>query len=182
MAKRRDDGLREWPADKVERWPLDRIVPYERNPRTHPEEQIALLARLMREHGVDQPIVVDEEGVIIKGHGRLMAARLAAFETFPVVVKRGLTEEQKRADRIADNQVALLSGWDVPLLKEELVDLRGAGFEMPLLAFSDAQLAKNLAWGEPPADFGEIGEDIETEHRCPKCGYRWSGQAGEADG
>ncbi len=139
-----------WPADVVERWALVDIKPYPNNARTHSDEQIALLARLMTEHGVDQPIVVDENGVILKGHGRLKAAALAGFETFPVVVKRGLTEEQKRADRIADNQVALLAGWDMPLLKLELGGLLSAGFDMPLLGFDTAELRQFTASDDGP--------------------------------
>jgi len=128
------------PAEKVEVWKLDDIVPYERNPRTHPEHQIELLARLMVEHGVDQPIVVDEDGIIIKGHGRLLAAKLAGMSMFPVVVKRGLNENQKRADRLADNQVALLAGWDPELVRFELGELQQAGFDMPLIGFDREEL------------------------------------------
>jgi DNA modification methylase len=129
------------PAETVKVWPLDEILPYERNPRTHPDHQIELLARLMKEHGVDQPIVVDEHGIIIKGHGRLMAAKLAGMSTFPVVVKRGLSEDQKRAERIADNQVALLAGWNLDMIKLELGELTLAGYDMPLLGFDEAALA-----------------------------------------
>lgn len=133
---------RKEPAETVKVWPLDEIVPYERNPRTHPDAQIEMLARLMQEHGVDQPIVVDEAGVIIKGHGRLRAARLAGMSTFPVVVKNGLTEDQKRAERISDNQVSLLAGWDHGLMKLEMNDLSLAGYEMSLLGFDSTEMAQ----------------------------------------
>lgn len=164
------------PAEKVEVWALDDIVPYERNPRTHPDAQIELLARLMKEHGVDQPIVVDEHGTIIKGHGRLMAARLAEMWTFPVVVKRGLTEDQKRAERIADNQIALLAGWDKELIRLELGELKLAGYQLPLLGFEDMQLVAFMAAGpSAPGEFPAFDENVETEHCCPRCGFAWSG-------
>lgn len=128
------------PAEMVTSLPLDQIHPYERNPRTHSQAQVELLARLMIANGVDQPIVVDEHGVIIKGHGRLMAAKVAGMSTFPVVVKRGLSEEQKRAERIADNQVSLLAGWDQELIRIEVGELKLAGWDMSLLGFEDGQL------------------------------------------
>ena len=99
----------------------------------------------MLKHGIDQPIVVDEDGVIIKGHGRRLAALDAGFDEFPVVVHRGLSEDEKRSVRIADNQVALLSGWNVELLASELGQLNAAGFDMTLVGFSNAQLATYLA-------------------------------------
>jgi ParB-like chromosome segregation protein Spo0J len=82
--------LNRQPAERVATWSLDRIKPYERNARTHSEHQIELLSNLMTRYGVDQPIVVDENGVILKGHGRRLAALKAGFKTYPVVVMRGL--------------------------------------------------------------------------------------------
>jgi DNA modification methylase len=129
------------PADQVETRTLAAIVPYPQNARTHSDEQIELLANLMLRYGVDQPIVVDEAGVILKGHGRRLAAIKAGFETFPVVVQRGLSDDAKRALRIADNQVALLAGWDLQLMQLELGELKLHGFDLPLLGFGDAELA-----------------------------------------
>jgi DNA modification methylase len=132
MAKQPDA---QWPTTKKDWWPLNKIKPYEKNPRTHPKDQIALLATMMKKFGVDQPIVVDEKGVIIKGHGRLQAAYEAGFTSFPVVVHRGLSAANKQAMRIADNQVALLSGWDDNLLRTEMTTLSSAGFDMALTGF-----------------------------------------------
>ena len=130
------------PAERIEMRPIAKIIPYDRNPRTHGEEQIKLLASLMKKYGVDQPIVVDEKGIILKGHGRRMAAIRAGLEYYPVVIQRGLKENDKRALRIADNQVALLSGWDDELIKMEVGELKLGGYDMPLLGFSDAQLTR----------------------------------------
>jgi hypothetical protein len=164
------------PASRVEVWPLSRIEPYPNNPRTHPPAQVALLAELIKRRGVDQPIVVDEDGVILKGHGRRMAAMLAGLDDFPVVVRRGLSEVEKSAMRIEDNQVALLSGWDRELIREEMTMLKLAGYEMPLLGFGEGQLVAFTTLPGPPGEFGEYGEDIETTWECPRCHYKWSGK------
>lgn len=125
---------------KDELWPLERIKPYPNNPRTHPDEQIKLLAELMKNYGPDQRIVVDEAGVIIKGHGRLEAAILAELEQYPVTIRTGLTKNQKDEMRIADNQVALLSNWNMPLLRAEASRLKMAGSDLRLLCFDQITL------------------------------------------
>lgn len=147
----------DWPAMKAETWPLDRIKPYDKNPRTHPDEQIETLARLMKEYGVDQPIVVDEDGIIIKGHGRLLAAQRAGFKEFPVVKHIGLSDQEKRALRIVDNQVALLSGWDEEFLRFEVNDLIKRKFDVQLLGFPPEELQSIMSgW--------DTGSDILSRH------------------
>lgn len=133
-------AVTEWPANRVEMWPLDKIIPYPQNPRTHPPAQISLLASLMKKRGVDQPIVVDEQGVILKGHGRRLAAIEAGFAEFPVAVHRGLSDTEKRAMRIEDNQLALLSGWDEELLRIEIGELQLESYDLPLLGFTPGAL------------------------------------------
>jgi len=120
--------------------PLGEILPYEQNPRIHPDKQIKLLARLMKKYGIDQPIVVDEKNVILKGHGRRLAAIEAKFKEFPVVKHVGLSNKDKQAIRIADNQSNLLSNWDDDLLRTELGALKMDGFDLELLGFDDGQL------------------------------------------
>lgn len=165
-----------WTGAKL--WPLGKIKPYDDNPRTHPPAQIELLARLFDQFGPDQPIVVDEGGVILKGHGRLLAARAAGMKVFPVVQRRGLSADDKSALRISDNQVALLSGWDRGLLRQELVQLKAHDYSLADLGFGDVQLVEFMAGGPAaPGEFQSFGEDIPTEHECPKCFYRWSGQS-----
>lgn len=171
----------DWPASHPETWPLRRITPYPNNARTHPAAQVTLLAELLKKQGVDQPIVVDEDGVILKGHGRRLAAVVAGFEVFPVVVRRGLSEPEKTAMRIQDNQVALLSGWDRELIRNEMAHLKAAGFEMPLLGFGDGELVAFMTTPGPPDEFPEYGDGIETHYKCPKCGYRWSGKPGDGE-
>lgn len=110
----------------------------------------------MLKWGIDQPIVVDEKGVILKGHGRRLAAFRAGITKVPVVVMRGLSDDDKRGLRIADNQVALLSGWEPELIKFEITELQSHGFEVPLLGFSEKELMKFTSDGggpQPAADF-----------------------------
>jgi DNA modification methylase len=130
----------EWPANKPVMTAIDKIQPYPNNPRTHPPAQIAMLAAIMKRRGVDQPIVVDEDFVILKGHGRRLAALQAGFEEYPVVMHRGLSDADKAAMRIEDNQVALLAGWDTKLMTSEIGSLKLAGYDVKLLGFSEVQL------------------------------------------
>lgn len=124
------------PADKVEQWPIDKLVPYAKNSRTHSEEQIAQLAASIKEWGFTSAVLVDEEGGIIAGHGRVMAARKLGMESLPVMVAAGWTDAQKRAYVIADNKLALNAGWDNDLLALELGELGDLGFDVELTGFT----------------------------------------------
>jgi hypothetical protein len=126
-------------------WPLDQIKPYPNNPRRHPQTQIDLLAKLIKTYGPDQPIVVDDDGIILKGHGRRLAALAAGMKEFPVYVHKGLSEGDKHGIRIADNRIALLSGWDDALLKDEIANLQTLDFDMSLLGFSDSDFVNFFA-------------------------------------
>lgn len=148
----------DWPALNAKPWPLGKIKPYPNNPRSHPESQVMTLANLMKRWGVDQPIVVDEHGVILKGHGRLAAAHLAGFAEFPVVQHLGLEEDEKRAIRIADNQVSLLSSWDDALLQSEIVQLNSADFDLPLLGFERSDIRRLLDSNPGQSDPDEVLE------------------------
>jgi len=121
-------------------WPIDKIKPYANNPKTHPPEQVTLLASLLKRWGADQAIVVDEAGVILKGHGRRLAAIEAGLSTFRVIQRIGMPDVEKQAMRIADNQVPLLGGWDRTLIQSELSSLKLAGYDIPLLGFPETQL------------------------------------------
>jgi hypothetical protein len=112
-----------WPADKVERRLVADLVPDAKNARTHPEEQIAQLAAAITEWGWTMPVLVDEEGKIIAGHGRVMAAERLGLTEVPTMTAVGWSEKQKRAYILADNKLAMNSGWDDELLRDELADL-----------------------------------------------------------
>ena len=153
----------EWPGDKVERRPVADLIPYARNARTHSDAQVAQIAASVTEWGWTSPILVDEAGSIIAGHGRVMAARKLGLTDVPVMVATGWSEAQKKAYVLADNQLALNAGWDIDLLKVEVGDLDAEGFNLDLIGFDDKLLADLLAdptdgltdpdeVPEPPAD------------------------------
>ena len=135
-------GLRE---SQVQLWPIDRLVPYARNPRTHSPEQVVQLAASIVEFGFTSPILVDTKAGIIAGHGRLLAARKLGLQEVPVIVLDHLSETQKRAYVIADNRLALNAGWDEELLSAELAELEREKFDVELTGFSDAELEVLLA-------------------------------------
>jgi DNA modification methylase len=131
----------QWPADKVERRTLAQIVPSARNARTHSAAQLDQIAASMREWGVTTPILLDENGTVIAGHGRVLAAQKLGFTELPVMIARGWTKEQIRAYALADNKLALNAGWDPELLRLELTDLKAMGVGLHLLGFADDELA-----------------------------------------
>ena len=130
-----------WPADKVERWPLDRLVPYARNARTHSDEQVDQVAASIREWGWTTPVLVDEGGGILAGHCRVLAAKKLGLTEVPVMIAAGWTEAQKRAYILADNQLTLNAGWNPELLRLEIGELKGLDFDIGLIGFDEAQLA-----------------------------------------
>src|SRR5690349_10886910 len=131
----------DWPADKVERWAIDRLIPYARNARTHSEAQVAQIAGSIREWGWTIPVLAAEDGTIIAGHGRVLAAHQLGIREIPVMVAHGWSEAQKRAYVIADNKLALNAGWDEKQLSVELADLRDLGADLNLIGFSEDELA-----------------------------------------
>lgn len=155
--------LSKWPAEKVELWPIDKIRPYPKNPRTHPQAQIDALAADMLEDGVTMPILVDEAGVIIAGHGRRLSALKNGFTEYPVVIARGWSEERKHAVRLKDNTRPLMSGWDRELVVAEIGVLKAAGYEIRKLGFPESQLR---AWGVAAA--ADPGRDPEAVPEPPK--------------
>jgi DNA modification methylase len=133
-----------WPATQIEHWPIDRLVPYARNARTHTDAQIAQIAASIREWGWTIPILVAEDGTILAGHARVLAALKLGITEIPVIVARGWSEAKKRAYVIADNKLTLNSGWDEELLRIELADLKLEEFPLGLLGFDDTELASIL--------------------------------------
>ena len=130
---------------QVEQWPIDRLIPYARNSRTHSDEQIAQVAASIVEFGWTSPILVGANGVIIAGHARLLAARKLKMAEVPVIVLGHLTEAQRRALVLADNKLALNAGWDEDMLRVELQDLEVNGFNLDLIGFSAEELETILA-------------------------------------
>uniref|UniRef100_A8GLM6 ParB domain protein nuclease n=1 Tax=Serratia proteamaculans (strain 568) TaxID=399741 RepID=A8GLM6_SERP5 len=133
---------------KIEYLPLAAFRRYGKNARTHSDDQLEQIANSIREYGFTNPVLVDEDNELIAGHGRLSAAELLAMDTVPAIRLVGLTPTQKKALRIADNQLALNAGWDEALLAIEVQELSGADYDLELLGFTDEQLDDLLS----PAD------------------------------
>ena len=148
---------------QIERWPVERLIPFARNPRTHTDEQVAEIAASIVEFGWTNPILVGADGVIVAGHARLQAARKLGLSEVPVIVLDHLSEAQRRALVIADNQLALRgTGWDEELLRGLLTELRQDEFNLDVLGFSDEELNALLAQA-PDLPEGLTDEDAVPE-------------------
>jgi len=121
----------------IDQTPIDELVPYENNPRTHSPVQLERLVRSLKEFGFTNPILIDKDNNVIAGHGRLQAAHIVGLDTVPTITLSHLTPDQRRAYTIADNQLALNSGWDDDLLQAELQALGDAGYDLSLLGWGD---------------------------------------------
>lgn len=151
-------------ARRIEIWPIDKLIPYVRNPRTHSAEQVAQIAASIVEFGFNAPILVASDAGIVAGHGRLLAARKLGLAEVPVVVLDHLSETQRRAYIIADNKLALNAGWDEKVLAEELRELEGEGLDLGVIGFSDAELEDLLLEEQEARD---VEEEIPEEPANP---------------
>ena len=145
---------------KIEQVKLDALIPYARNSRTHSDAQVAQIAASIKEFGFTNPVLIDEAGSIIAGHGRVMAARKLAITDVPSIRLTHLTEAQKKAYIIADNKLALNAGWDDEMLAVELTDLKDMGFDLDLTGFSTDEIEALLA---PTGTEGLTDEDAVPE-------------------
>ena len=130
---------------QVKRWPISRLIPRITNPRTHTPEQITQIAASLQEWGWTNPILVGADNDVIAGHARLLAARQLEMAEVPVIVLGHLTQAQRRALVVADNQLALNAGWDEEMLRLELAALQEADFNLDLLGIDDEEVARLLA-------------------------------------
>ena len=117
------------------------LTPYAQNARTHSDDQVAQIAKSIQAFGFTNPVLIDERGGIIAGHGRVMAAKRLGMTNVPTIALSGLSDEQRRAYVIADNKLALNAGWDHAMLTAEIDALQLADFDVSVLGFSDAELA-----------------------------------------
>src|SRR6185369_4393798 len=148
-------------AQRIELWPIEKLIPFARNPRTHSDAQVAQIAASIAAFGFNNPSLVDTKAGIIAGHGRLLAARKLQLAEVPVIVLDHLTELQKRAYILADNQLALNAGWDEDLLRRELAALEKGNVNLHLIGFEDEELARFLAC--PDTSVGLTDEDAVPE-------------------
>ena len=141
---------------KIEQRAIEALIPYARNSRTHSDAQVAQIAASIREFGFTNPVLIDKDGGIIAGHGRVMGARKLGLAEVPCIRLDHLTETQKRAYIIADNKLALNAGWDEEMLAVEFYELADAGFDLGLTGFTDEEIAalgaEDGASGETPGD------------------------------
>ena len=142
--------------------PIEGLIPYARNSRTHSDEQVAQIAASIREFGWTNPVLVDGDNGIIAGHGRVLAARKLGMEEVPCIELAHLSEAQKKAYIIADNKLALNAGWADDMLRIELEALGELGFDLDLIGFSDEEI---LALGVEDED---DEPDEETVGDAPK--------------
>jgi hypothetical protein len=150
-------------SHKITPLPVDALIPYARNARTHSDEQVAQIAGSLREFGWTNPVLVDGENNIIAGHGRVMAARKLGMVEVPCIRLDHLTEAQKRAYIIADNKLALNAGWDEKMLALELADLREADFDLSLAGFNAEEIEAAL---NPPGPDG-MSDDYTKKVDAP---------------
>ena len=148
-------------ARRIEIWPVEKLVPYARNPRTHSEAQVARIAASIVEFGFVNPVLVDSDAGIIAGHGRLLAAKKLRLTQVPVIVLDHLSPAQRRAYLLADNKLAEQAGWDEELLRVELKALELEDFDLGVIGFSDEEL-KDL-FEETGASTGLTDEDAAPE-------------------
>jgi DNA modification methylase len=131
--------------EQIEQWPIARLKPYTRNPRTHSEDQVAKLAASLVEYGWTQPILIADEGTVIAGHGRLLAAQRLGLTDVPVIRLAHLSDAQARAYRIGDNQLALAASWDEETLAAEIHALNSEAYDLGLLGFDEDEIERLLA-------------------------------------
>lgn len=146
----------------VESIDIESLIPYARNSRTHSDSQVAQIAASIKEFGFTNPVLIDGDGGIIAGHGRVMAARKLKLTEVPCIRLAHLTETQKRAYVIADNKLAMNSGWDNEMLKLEFAELTDEGFDLDLIGFSEDELAEILK------DPEQLTEGLTDEDAVPE--------------
>jgi DNA modification methylase len=149
-------------ARRIEIWPIEKLIPYARNPRTHSDAQVMQIAASIAEFGFVNPVLVDGDAGILVGHGRLLGAQAFKLKEVPVIVLDHLTPAQRRAYLLADNKLAELAGWDETLLRMELKDLELQEFDLGVIGFSDDELRDLLA------DADEVNPGLTDEDAAPE--------------
>lgn len=144
---------------KIEHIEVNDLIPYANNSRTHSEEQVGQIAASIREFGFTNPVLIDKDGTIVAGHGRVMAARKLGMESVPCIRLGHLSPAQVRAYVIADNKLALNAGWDEELLRSELDRIKEEGTDIALTGFSEQEITKLLQCVDADSvDFPELSD------------------------
>ena len=144
-AKRPAKGTKAGPRLRIRYDDVNKLIPYARNARTHKPADVAAIAASIKEFGFTNPVLLDGDRGILAGHGRVLAAQVLEIDKIPTIDLAHLSKTQQQAYVIADNQLATKANWDDELLRLEVGDLRGAGFEAEITGFSAAKIDKLLA-------------------------------------
>ena len=148
----------------IEQWPADKVMPYAKNPRVIPAAAVDKVAASIREFGWRQPIVIDEQAVIIAGHTRLLAARKLGLQTIPVHVAEGLTARQVRALRLMDNRSHDESTWNIELLAPEMLELQQLNVDLGLTGFNPSEIDRLIGLsGAVSDDLANAVPDLPVE-------------------
>jgi DNA modification methylase len=162
-------------ARRIEVWPLERLVPYDRNPRRHSDEQVDRIAASISAHGFNNPVLVDRKDGIIAGHGRYQAAQRLGLTEVPVIVLDHLTETQKRAYLIADNRLAELAVWDDELLLQELTELEAGGaLELAGYHLDELEVLAKGVEAQLTAEISDPGPGTPPKHPVTRPGDLWA--------
>ena len=172
---------------QIEEWDIERVVPYGNNPKLHPDSHVKQIARSIGEFTFLDPIAVDENGEVLEGHGRLLAAKQRGDKTISVIQVSGLTEEQKVAYRDTHNKLTMNTGFDPELLKLDFEFLQSSGFDLEITGFSELEISNLLELSflddepeevnkpTPKSSTKEVDVDeFEFDHKCPKCGFQYN--------
>jgi ParB-like chromosome segregation protein Spo0J len=151
-----------WPAAQIFWRLIGTLIPYARNARTHSDEQVSQIVESMKEFGWTSPVLVDEEGVLIAGHGRILAAEQLGWINIPVMVAQGWHEQKKNAYRVLDNKLALNAGWDIGRLHAELESFNQE-FPPDFIGFNTDEM-KRLNDDVAQGAFDQLGDQPATEH------------------
>lgn len=168
---------------RLEHWPIDRLIDYARNPRKN-DHAVDAVAGAIREFGFKVPIVAKSDGTVVDGHLRLKAAKKLKLETVPVLLADDLSDAQVRAFRLSVNKLAELAEWDSEMLANELSDLHADEFDLGLLGFDSEELSRlldlegKMGTEVPDGKTEEINPDeFSLECACPKCGFEFTPKA-----
>lgn len=145
------------------------LIPYARNSRTHSEQQVAQVAQSIRQFGFTNPVLIDANGVIVAGHGRVMAAKSIGMASVPCIRLGHLNEAQIRAYVIADNKLAENAGWDDEMLRLEMQHLQSVDFDLSLIGFADEELEDLLQDDDPPQQGMTDADQVPEAQRTVIC-------------
>lgn len=159
---------------KVENWPIEKLIPYARNPRKN-DQAVEQVAAAIKEFGFRVPIVAKSDGLLVDGHLRLKAAQKLGLKEVPVVLADDLSDAQIKAFRISVNRMAELAEWDNELLALEFAELEDLGFDTSLTGFDELQLSTILKEPnfEPGTEDDQGKLDEKAKHQCPNCGHEF---------